>query len=77
MILKFEYAGFIIDSATKSQCKILDRLHEWALCLIYYRTTYEQGKRGHIDIEEFYNRYDISPLYVRRNQQLLSMMYNK
>ena len=71
----FEYASFIVDSATKEQCKKLDRLHEKALHLIYYKKEYEQGKRIYVNMGDLYSKYNLEPLIVRRKQQLLCIVY--
>ena len=73
----FEYASFILDSALKSLCNKLDNLQEKAMRLIHYKKIFVQGRRIYVDIDELYVKYNIEPLFVRRNQQLLCMIYNK
>ena len=47
-----------------------------ALRVIQYKKTFIQGRRVYEDIDVLYRKYDITPLYVRRKQQLLSSMYD-
>ena len=72
----FEYASFILDSATKKNCNKLDKLQERAVRLIYFHKTFENGKRVFMDINELMKKYNIDHLDVRRKKQLLSLMFN-
>ena len=66
-----DYGDFVIDSGLKKNVDKLDKLQTKTIKCIEYQLDPDKHK----DLETLYNKYKLEPLKVRRNRNLVKLMY--
>ena len=66
-----DYGDFVIDSGLKKNVDKLDKLQTKTIRCIEYQLDTDKRK----DLETLYNKYKLEPLKVRRNRNLVKLMY--